>query len=1143
VDKQRHSRRLAGESAEKVPELGALSRKRKEPKQKSSIVVEPTQSNHATPPAEKKPEQDIFAYTANKVTVKSHVLEIRAKAEYVKKTPSKQPQHRALVLPTKGSAQEAELVQRIREIKLPAITSETTADEVNEAVEQVCRGLRHAADVANPPPSPCNWKSRKVIQLSKELSRLTLLSHATNDADRLEHIGTLRVSKRLFNLASPDRYRRSTIRQARRLVGRTLRDALRARDMKRARTAQAARPLTELFKKHPRKCLEAIKNGDGSKTCRISEEALCAYYEKTLRGSKSATSDLLFDISPLVEAPGVRETRPRPCTAEEDIGEELTLEEVDKAFKGANKNSAPGIDRLCLKLTGLGGARLLKWLARLFERIRVLRVIPKCWKCGEVQLIFKKGDELDPSNWRPITLLAVWFKLLMTLLGSRVHQADQERRDEDGRAFISECQRGFRPSMSGCTDNGALLKSWEREVAESGVAYIGFIDFKNAFGSLDHSVIWQVLEWLCIPKYICEIVKSAYDGASIRIRYGDKKVTAEITVERGVLQGCPLSPTIFALAIEPLLRLLTSMSKSKVGIQAKADCAAYADDVGLFAIKRAMSQHFSKGLELNYLCSGLEVNVKKSAATCIEIDKKGRRRGSDPKLSYGSDGLMFACLKGVETYMYLGAEAAGACVERPTVTRLLNIIESNGALLHAAAIPPWMKRHLYIHYIIPKVLYTLQIWHLSPAAREKIDLANRRVAKGIEGITKRFCTAALRSPIFAAGLGYPDLVGAAPIQFAMPYLRRLLKGDCQIQGMEMTRLLEEINRCRRNDERPPLVAPSSLSMKDVKGWLDVGSSPRDLFEPVSLLASLDLVLLGLNSPCPYAQVATEDSSMKLPTIRAALMQQLDEEHLLDWSLMKLEGEVAEANVNVQRAPASCQCPWLSHPAAFSPFVRRFAILCSTNNISCATNHVRWKFHNDPLCTRCSGKNVQESTSHVLNRCKSRLPLYLDRHNAALKELTRAFAKKDCSLLIDSTPHLDVNRSGTTLRPDLIITQAMRAAILDVKCPFPTRRRDGRSYAERTDLANRTKYHDISSEYERKYPSATSLGTVIIPTAGPVPDITRSALVSAGLTRSEACLTIRRMSVAMVRANAKLASTLRAPSQQSPATPPTLSSLD
>ena len=82
-----------------------------------------------------------------------------------------------------------------------------------------------------------------------------------------------------------------------------------------------------------------------------------------------------------------------------------------------------------------------------------------------------------------------------------------------------------------------------------------YIDFASAFNTTDHDkLLWIMLD-LGFPAQAVRAVRSLYSDATTTIRSGLGD-TKPIPIERGTIQGDSLSPFLFPLFIEPLLRWL-----------------------------------------------------------------------------------------------------------------------------------------------------------------------------------------------------------------------------------------------------------------------------------------------------------------------------------------------------------------------------------------------------------------------------------------------------------------------------------------------------------------------------------------------------------------------------------------------------------
>ena len=117
------------------------------------------------------------------------------------------------------------------------------------------------------------------------------------------------------------------------------------------------------------------------------------------------------------------------------------------------------------------------------------------------------------------------------------------------RGLISNKQVGFRNCV-GTETNLLRLRQRSSDLKSNlknkkGVkGYLFFIDLKNAFDNVNHETLFQKMEKAGISKEIIGTVKLIYSHACIRTRREER---FKINVNRGVLQGSIISPTLFNL--------------------------------------------------------------------------------------------------------------------------------------------------------------------------------------------------------------------------------------------------------------------------------------------------------------------------------------------------------------------------------------------------------------------------------------------------------------------------------------------------------------------------------------------------------------------------------------------------------------------
>src|SRR5579871_5851057 len=230
---------------------------------------------------------------------------------------------------------------------------------------------------------------------------------------------------------------------------------------------------------------------------------------------------------------------------------------------------------------------------------------PQQWKDGIIVKLPKKGDLSDCNNWRGITLLSVPGKILCSMMLERLKgQVDDKIREE---------QAGFRPKRS-CIDQIFTLRTIiEESVEMQSPLIINFIDFQKAFDSLHRPTLWNILTSYGFPTKYLNIIKALYDNSRCCVRTNEGK-TEWFHIETGVKQGCIMSPLLFGIAIDWVMK--NYAQNEHFGINWTDDKTLedldFADDLAFLSTTPDKAQEM-----INRLCRlseqvGLQVNTSKT---------------------------------------------------------------------------------------------------------------------------------------------------------------------------------------------------------------------------------------------------------------------------------------------------------------------------------------------------------------------------------------------------------------------------------------------------------------------------------------------------------------------------------------------------
>jgi len=145
---------------------------------------------------------------------------------------------------------------------------------------------------------------------------------------------------------------------------------------------------------------------------------------------------------------------------------------------------------------------------------------------------------------------------------------------------------------------------------ESGTLIRIDLDFKNAFNSVGHSCLWLILRGLGVPDVA--FLEDLYSNSWIKIQVGSE-CTAHIQLGTGTIQGSVLSPLLFDLFLNALLRLLDATGITH-GIRRTPQWnhAAFADDLSIYVCTVRDANKLLDMIHEFEFWSGLRISIPKS---------------------------------------------------------------------------------------------------------------------------------------------------------------------------------------------------------------------------------------------------------------------------------------------------------------------------------------------------------------------------------------------------------------------------------------------------------------------------------------------------------------------------------------------------
>ena len=148
--------------------------------------------------------------------------------------------------------------------------------------------------------------------------------------------------------------------------------------------------------------------------------------------------------------------------------------------------------------------------------------------------------------------------------------------------------------------------------------YVNFIDFEKAFDSLDRETIWKLMRHYGIPEEIVLLVKRSYDGMKCRVVAGGQ-LSDPFEVTTGVRQGCLLSPFLFLLAVDWIMRQTADQGNDiQWTFTEKLDDLDFADDIALLSHSHNQMQRKTETLDRISARTGLKIHAGKTKVLRIK---------------------------------------------------------------------------------------------------------------------------------------------------------------------------------------------------------------------------------------------------------------------------------------------------------------------------------------------------------------------------------------------------------------------------------------------------------------------------------------------------------------------------------------------
>ncbi|KAI8496360.1 hypothetical protein Bbelb_256590 [Branchiostoma belcheri] len=353
-------------------------------------------------------------------------------------------------------------------------------------------------------------------------------------------------------------------------------------------------------------------------------------------------------------------------------------------------------------------------LTRLMNRCWQEGQVPRDWQDGVIVKLPKKGDLSDCNNWRGITLISIPGKVFCAVLLRRLKKAvDSKLREE---------QAGFRSNRS-CTEQIFTLRNIIDQCLEHQTPLVlNFIDFKKAFDSIHRASLWDIAASYGIPEQFVNAFKSLYANSRCCVRT-EGGTTDFFDIVTGVRQGCILSPFLFLLTIDFVLRKTTEDGREGVRWREGEKLADldFADDLALLSENNQDLQHLTTKLEQFAGKVGLRISIEKTKT--MEVGD----RADQPRLTIS---VYNTQVETVDQFTYLGSVLSNSGEVEPDISCRLGkaaaVFRRMRTIWATSAIDLDTKLRLYNSIVLPTAIYASETWKCTAKLTKKLDVFHQR---------------------------------------------------------------------------------------------------------------------------------------------------------------------------------------------------------------------------------------------------------------------------------------------------------------------------------------------------------------------------------------------------------------------------------
>ena len=392
--------------------------------------------------------------------------------------------------------------------------------------------------------------------------------------------------------------------------------------------------------------------------------------------------------------------------------------EVSNVIERLKSKTSYGHDEISPKLAKATALSISQPISHITNMSFQKGIFPKDLKKAKVIPIYKNKEKSTFSNYRPISLLPAFSKIIERLVYNRLYKYIKANR------ILDPAQYGFQSKLS--TDH-AIIELQNRIVdnLSKNRHCIGiFIDLSKAFDTLDHKIMLDKLHAYGI-RGIAHSWFSSY--LQNRLQFTNYLSCHSITgtVSCGVPQGSILGPLLFLLYMNDI----TSTCKECKPILFADDTTLLYQHSDLDSLRQKINNEL-KLLSDWFACNKLSLNIEKTQYVLFEKSKGTSAANSDDLMINGKK------ITYVKNVKFLGIHIDYKMKWDIHISKKCNQISKTLSVITRLKnfLPKWTLITLYNSLILPHLTYGIVAWGNANAyLLKRMFILQKRAIRVISG--------------------------------------------------------------------------------------------------------------------------------------------------------------------------------------------------------------------------------------------------------------------------------------------------------------------------------------------------------------------------------------------------------------------------